>query len=99
MIAKAVCEGIPVFTIGLGDDIAEIDLTKIATETGGQYFHAPTPAQLQSVYHKISLLLENQYVITYQSGLQGKLPATLQVQVIDIPFTGISDPRNFTSCP
>ena len=49
VIAKAVCEGIPVFTIGLGDDIAEVDLTQIAAETVGQFFHAATPAQLQSV--------------------------------------------------
>ena len=99
VIAKAVSEGIPVYTIGLGDDISQIDLTQLAEETGGQFFLAPTPDQLQSIYRKISLLLENEYLITYESVLQGGLPATLQVQVIDNPLKATSGPRDFMACP
>ncbi len=55
----------PVFTIGLGSSINETILKRIATETGGEYYRAPTSSDLEKIYQKISEYLRNQYLITY----------------------------------
>jgi len=49
-IAAAKSAGVPVFTIGLGNQINESALIRIATETGVRYYHAPTSADLQQIY-------------------------------------------------
>ena len=55
----------PVFTIGLGASIDEYVLKKIANETGGEYYAAPTSSDLDEIYKKISEYLRNQYLVTY----------------------------------
>lgn len=55
----------PVFTIGLGSSIDENILRRIANETGGEYYRAPTSSDLEEIYRKISEYLRNQYLVTY----------------------------------
>lgn len=64
-IAQANQFSTPVFTIGLGSNIDENVLRRIATETGGEYYRAPTSSDLQAIYQKISEYLRNQYLVTY----------------------------------
>ncbi len=64
-IASAQSAGLPVFTIGLGSSIDRASLQRIAAETGGQYFEAPTAAELEYIYRLISQQIQNQYKITY----------------------------------
>lgn len=45
------------FTIGLGADVNESFLKKIATLTGGQYYFSPTTDQLNGIYQQISIIL------------------------------------------
>lgn len=45
------------FTIGLGKDVNSAFLTRIADDTGGQYFYSPTTDQLNSIYTQISQIL------------------------------------------
>lgn len=61
--AKSV--SVPVYIIGLGDDINEDVLRLIAKETEGQYYRAPTPAELQKLYETISERLKNLYEVSY----------------------------------
>jgi VWFA-related protein len=56
---------VPVYIIGLGDDINEDVLRLIAKETEGQYYRAPTPAELQKLYESISERLKNLYEVSY----------------------------------
>ena len=42
---------VPVFTIGLGSEIDEATLKQVASESGGAYFAAPTPQDLQVISH------------------------------------------------
>jgi Ca-activated chloride channel homolog len=74
-IRIAVKDGISVQTIGLGDrdtndlrsGIDETVLKRIADETGGAYFYAPTADQLADLYRRLSADMQQEYVITYRS--------------------------------
>jgi len=67
VIDHAVSNGVPVFTIGLGDEIDEDVLIAIATQTGGIYYYAPTPEDLATIYEKIAGTLNTQYLVTYDT--------------------------------
>ena len=73
-IATAVKAGIAVQTIGLGDraggerdGIDEGVLRKIARETSGEYFYAPSGDQLAGLYRRLSAGLQQEYMLTYRS--------------------------------
>ena len=53
-IALAKQNNIKIYTIGLGDTISEDLLKKIATETGGEYFHASEASMLNKIFEKIA---------------------------------------------
>jgi len=55
-IAGAVSADCVVYTIGLGDrrDIDEGNLQRLADETGGSYYYAPNPSDLDEIYQRIS---------------------------------------------
>jgi Ca-activated chloride channel family protein len=69
-------QGISIYTIGLGDPsqgtetyagIDEPTLKAIAQESGGIYTFAPNPDDLRSLYELLSLRIQNEYKLTYQS--------------------------------
>jgi Ca-activated chloride channel homolog len=73
-IDTAVKAGIAVQTIGLGDrdgderdGIDEGVLQKIAGETSGEYFYAPSGDELAGLYRKLSAGLQQEYMLTYRS--------------------------------
>ncbi len=77
LIAHAKSLSIPVYTIGLqGYDFtrekvvrsyttSEADLIEIATATGGEYFYAPSSADIENIYQKITMRVQQQYIITF----------------------------------
>lgn len=77
LIAHAQSLNVTVYTIGLaGYDFtrekvvrsyttSEADLQEIAEETGGEYFYAPTSADLEHIYVEITQRVEQQYIITF----------------------------------
>ncbi|MCU0914166.1 MAG: VWA domain-containing protein [Planctomycetes bacterium] len=71
VIAHARAEGIPIFTIGLGDEIDQDVLIAIASQTGGIYYSAPTAHDLVAVYEKIAGTLKTQYLVTYETTICG----------------------------
>ena len=62
-LRRSKSSGSPVYAIGLGREIEEARLKEIASQTGGHYYAAATPADLQSIYQSIAADLENQYVV------------------------------------
>ncbi len=50
---EAASAGIKIFTIGLGSNVNTSMLQYIASATGGQYYFAPTAAELQGIYDQI----------------------------------------------
>ncbi len=67
VIDLALAAGVPVFTIGLGDEVNENVLIAIASQTGGLYYYAPNPEELVAIYLKIAGTLNTQYLVTYDT--------------------------------
>ena len=56
------------YVIGLGNDLDRQALTRIAAAgIGGQFFEAPSSAQLAGIYDSLSAQLLTQYTVTYRS--------------------------------
>lgn len=60
---------IPVFTIGIGDDVDPTNLKRIAEVSGASYQAAPTPNDLAKPFDDILTQLRTQYVVRYNSYL------------------------------
>jgi VWFA-related protein len=66
-LARAV--NVPIYVIGLGTEIDDGILRRVAEETGGQYYKAPDATQLRELYARIGEQLAGQYAISYESNL------------------------------
>ena len=66
LIEQALDDGVPVFTIGLGDVNAE-NMQQLADETGGQYYYAPDEGDLDAIYDQISKIISSQYILEYDA--------------------------------
>lgn len=62
---------VPVFTVGLGSELDEATLQKVATQSGASFYKAPTADQLKSLYGQLGQQLTGQYEISYTSNLPG----------------------------
>jgi len=67
VIDSALNYNIPVFTIALGNDTREDTLKQIANETGGYFFKAATPQEMEAIYKKLSEMIQNYYVMAHTS--------------------------------
>ncbi len=65
VINAAKAGGLPVFTVGLGS--VDPGLPSVATQTGGIHYAAPSSAQLQDLYARISGQLAGQVQISFIS--------------------------------
>lgn len=66
-IAKANTTSTPVFVVGLkSPGFSPSILRSIAEKTGAQYFEAPTPADINGMYEKVSNQLGNQYYVSFK---------------------------------
>lgn len=66
-IAQAQSAGVAIYTIGLGKDADQDGLQRIATETGGKFYNAPSGEQLQNLYRQIAEVLQKEYAIDFES--------------------------------
>lgn len=82
VINAAKAAGIPVFTIGLGSSV-DPGLQQLAIQTGGLHFDAPTSAELQQVYQRVSGQLAGQLQISFISPDPNKRtpPKTRQLEI------------------
>ena len=55
-----------VFTIGLGDNIDAGELGRVASSTGGTYYHSPSSAELRDIYTNIGGVFDNTYLIEWE---------------------------------
>lgn len=67
VIAKARALGLPVHTLGLGDEreIAVDELAELAEQTKGQHYLATDADQLRAIYEEIARRVGNTYSLTY----------------------------------
>ncbi|MBA4372202.1 MAG: hypothetical protein C0402_05010 [Thermodesulfovibrio sp.] len=74
--------GLQIFSIGLGTGIDAAMLTRMALETGGKYYEAPSSSDLAAIYASISNDLAEGYVLTYpEMDLRVNQGHTLEIQV------------------
>jgi hypothetical protein len=97
VIAHALSNGIPVFTIGLGKSVNSAILQSIAEQTGGLYYEAPDSSDLESIYRSISTVLKNQYIITFEDSILDGLSHQMEIVAADGDLFG-SDQETITVC-
>lgn len=98
-IQEATRANVPVFTIGLGSKIDRGYLERVARTTGGFYQETPDSADLSQLFLNVLDYLQQQYVITYESGLPGD-GAAHRVQVgVSVGSRKATDEREFGPLP
>ena len=80
IIDEAIANGVPIFTIGLGDRVDPDLLAQISDDTGGTFSPSATSDNLTTIYGQLAdLLFTDQYVLTYETGLGSADSGNLQV--------------------
>jgi len=98
-IQQATRANIPIFTIGLGNEIDSGYLERVARTTGGFYQETPNSGELPDMFLNVLDYLQQQYVITYESGLPGD-GGMHRVQVTaSVGSRRASDEREFGPLP
>ena len=70
VLALARQVNVPIYAIGLGTELDEINLKKVATDSGrSSTSNAADPAELKRLYDSIGKQLAGQYTIYYASNL------------------------------
>jgi VWFA-related protein len=69
VLALARQVNVPIYAIGLGTELDEVNLRKVATDSGALYLSAVEPAELKRLYDSIGKQLSGQYTIFYTSNL------------------------------
>lgn len=94
IIAAANQYGINIYSIGLGIE-SEPTMSQIAEQTGGQYFYAPTSAELALIYRAISGQIQNLYIIRYVASTTLPYPRKVELEATVYDMSG-SDIRYYS---
>ncbi len=78
--ARATKDRTPVFTIGVGPDLKEDYLRKLATQTGGQYESAAQLQNVLEIFKRMESNLRTQYQVSFNMGV----PGDGQAKTVDI---------------
>jgi Mg-chelatase subunit ChlD len=94
---------IVIYTIGLGSDINEIELSSIAGKTGGKYYHAPTRSDIMTIYNAIAQEISDYDITERKYGIDGFTPYTAPVNssvglipVYNVSFEGYDFDTTFS---
>jgi VWFA-related protein len=91
-VMKSLAMGVPIYTVGLGEDVDRDILAGLAEETGGFYRYAPTSGELEEIYRSLASQLKSQLWVKYQAEPQ-KWPRTkvrASIMLKDTPGAGAS---------
>ena len=67
LVKRARKTGIPLYLIGLGGEVNQRLMDKMAKLTGGVYLHANDTAKLAAVFRRVAKMVELGYEISYQT--------------------------------
>ncbi len=56
----------PIYTIGLGDEIDQDMLYRMAQETGGEYHYSPGPEDLREIYQELSATIHGGFAYAFE---------------------------------
>jgi VWFA-related protein len=91
-LAAAEQAGVPIFVVGLGNQIEPAYLEELARTAPGQLTLAPAPADLTGLYQTIGAILRHQYIVTFDASslpLGGAL--TLRITVSASGALGVGE--------
>jgi VWFA-related protein len=94
-IATGQTGSVPVFAIGLGQDLDRAYLGQLAETTGGQFAETPSPEGLAALYQEVGELLRGQYIVRLDASaldIERSQPLRLLLDVTQNGLTG-SDER------
>ena len=83
----------PIYAIGLGTELDEVNLRKIAVDSGALYLSASEPTELKRLYDNIGKQLAGQYAIYYTSNL----PADGSEHRVQLKFGTITGTKSYQS--
>jgi Ca-activated chloride channel family protein len=73
---------VPIYAVGLGDQIDQAGLKRLASTTGGGFLYSPGAEELETLYTGLLEQLKTQYLIQYISqGAPGSHILTVEVEV------------------
>lgn len=72
---------VPIFTIGLGADVKDDVLRRIAADTSGRYYKAPRADDLTYTFKLLSQQIANRYEIDYYSPVDAKVGGKVDVVI------------------
>ena len=99
IIDEAAANGVPIFTVGLGDRVDPDLLEQISGDTGGTFLSSATSDNLTTIYSQLAdLLFTDQYVLTYETGLGSADSGNLQVTATDSTSNSGSDTMLIQTC-
>ena len=81
----------PIYAIGLGTELDEVNLRKVAVESGALYLNAVEPTELKRLYDSIGKELAGQYTIGYTSNL----PADGSEHRVQLRYGGITSTKSY----
>jgi VWFA-related protein len=82
---------VPIYAIGLGTELDELALKKVASETGALYLNAVEPSELKRLYDSIGKQLAGQYTIGYSSNL----PADGAEHRVQLRYAGMTGTKSY----
>jgi len=90
--------GVPIFTVGLGQADDAI-LQQMANDTGGSFFEATTSDNLRTIYQQLAdILFQDSYILTYNSNLAAGLTGNLTVEATYSPTIKGEDTNGIAAC-
>ncbi|TNC47727.1 VWA domain-containing protein [Rubellimicrobium rubrum] len=92
VLSDAAAVNVPIFVVGLGDELDVEGLTRIASASGGRFLTAADASELGEVYAIIGSQLSGQYAVTYTSSL----PADGTLRRIDLEAAGQQTSKSYT---
>jgi VWFA-related protein len=81
----------PIYAIGLGTELDEVNLRKIAADSGALYLSASEPTELKRLYDNIGKQLAGQYTIYYTSNL----PADGSEHHVQVRYSGNTSTKSY----
>ena len=83
----------PIYTIGLGSDVKDDVLGRMATDTAGVYFKAPKANDLNGAFRLLSEQLQHEYELYYFSPTQGNADVMGKNLNVGVKLQGTNIPQ------
>ena len=99
-LAAANDAGVSIFTVGVGtvSTTGSQYLTQLAAQTGGEFYLTPTDQQISEAYVQVSELLNNEYLLSFDSSIADCGTHTIAVSVTVPGQEPITATEEFSRC-